>query len=309
MRSPSKRLSAALKGLKRLEGKLLFDVPMAGYATMGVGGRALCLYQPNTLDDLTAALKLCKEKNIKILVIGAGSNIIVSDGPIERLVIKLNSKFFTKIETAKCPDNEISCGAGASLARLCSAAEASSFSGCEFLVGIPGTVGGAIIQNAGAFGSSIADIIKDVKLIDKNGTIKILTKDTIRFEYRKSGLKDIIILGAAFRLKKDKRADIQKRISGYIRRRLTTQDYTAKSAGCVFKNPDGKGISAGALIDRCGLKGTTIGGASVSKRHANFIINRGSAKAKDILQLMALIKKRVKEKFRVSLEEEVEIIR
>jgi len=293
------------KGLKSLQGIVSFNVPMRRYTTIRTGGAAAALFQPESIEALADCLRLCKERRVSLLAIGAGSNIIVKDKGIDGLVIKLSSPFFRGVEAC---GTEIASGAGASLSKLSYIAERNSLGGLEFLAGIPGTVGGAIIQNAGAQGKSISGIIRDVKCIDRNGRLRTFKNRQIGFGYRESGLEKFIILGVTFKLRKRERNSIRKDTSSYIERRLLTQDYTSPSAGCIFKNPKARNLSAGELIERCGLKSKRIGDASVSGRHANFIVNRGHAQTKDILYLIALIKKRVRKNFGISLEEEVKII-
>lgn len=294
-----------LKELKKLRGRLTLQVPMARYTTMRVGGPAKALYQPESLKDLIDFVRLCKRKKISFLAIGSGSNIIVNDYGTKKILIRLTSPFFKKIEVGEL---KLSCGGGLLLSELLRIAEENSLGGAEFLVGIPGTVGGAIIQNSGAQEASISEIVKDIRVLDKDARVKILNRSEISFGYRRSGLDKFIIFGATFALKRMSRKDISRDISQYMKIRLSTQDYTAPSAGCIFKNPEGYGISAAELIDNCGLKGKRVGGACISERHANFIINRKNANAGDILRLIAHIKNRVNRQFGIRLEEEVKII-
>jgi len=296
---------SALKDAAGLKGKLSFMVPMSRYTTMRVGGAALAMYQPESLKDIIDFLRACEEKGIPLMPIGCGSNIIASDAGTKKVLIKLSAPFFRRIEVCK---EEVNCGSGVLLAELCSAAEKRSLGACEFLAGIPGTVGGAVFQNAGAHGRSMSDIIKDVKVVDAQGCVSILRRNTIDFSYRRSGLNGLIIVGATLALKKRAKKSIINDISRYMERRLTTQDYTAPSAGCIFKNPAASSLTAAQLIEGCGLKGRRVGGASVSKKHANFIINNGNARARDVLRLIGIIKKRVNAAYGVELKEEVEII-
>ena len=291
--------------LKKLKGKISFNVPMKRYTTMRVGGSAQAVYCPESINSLAECMQLSRKHNTPILAIGKGSNIIVKDRPVKKIFIRLSSPGFKRIEICK---TDVVCGAGASLASLCNFTEKNLLGGCEFLTGIPGTVGGAIAQNAGAQGNSISDIIKDIRYMDKQGKVRILKREDIDFSYRESGLDDYIIIGATFSLKKTDTRRIRNKTGRYIEKRLLTQDYTAPSAGCVFKNPKNARLTAAQMIDRCGLKGRMIGGACVSKKHANFIINKNKADAKDILSLIALIKKKVKMNFGVQLEEEVKIL-
>lgn len=297
--------SAILAELSALRGKIAFDVPMARHTTMHVGGPAFCLYQPDSVKDLIDAVRLCKLKKISFLAIGSGSNIIIKERGTKKFLIKLSSPFFKRIEICR---TDIACGGGVLLNELIHTAESNSLGGSEFLVGIPGTVGGSIMQNAGAHLGSISDIIKDVKILDRDGNARLLKRSQISFGYRSCSLDGAIIIGAIFSLKKSNKKNIKEKIAAYIEKRLSAQDYTAPSAGCIFKNPEGCKMSAGELIDRCGLKGAKIGGACISAKHANFILNKKNATAADVLRLIEFIKDKVRQRFGIMLEEEVKII-
>jgi UDP-N-acetylmuramate dehydrogenase len=203
--------------------------------------------------------------------------------------------------------NAIEAGSGLMLGQLILAAKNRGLSGLEFLAGIPGTLGGALVMNAGAWGRSISEIVEKVRVMDYNGTIKILERKEIKFAYRRSSLARYIILSARLKLAKKSKKEIAESIKQFLQCRRNTQDVSSPNAGCVFKNPAGK--SAGKLIDLCGLKGKRIGGACVSQRHANFILNKGNAGSGDVLKLMSLIRKRVKAQFKVNLEPEIKIWR
>ncbi len=293
------------KVFHNLDGRFIPNVVMKPYVTMRVGGPAKGLYIPKRIRDLKESVLLCKRDKISLQPLGNGSNIIVPDKGTRKIFVKLTSPFFKKV--AVCGNN-ITCGAGLSLNKFCNIAEKNGLGGAEFLVGIPGTIGGAIIQNAGAQQSEISDILKDIRCIDRSGNLIILMPQEAGFKYRLSSIKGLIIVSATFGLKRCKRATAQKKINRCIKERLLNQDYTAPSAGCVFKNPKTKKISAGRLIDRCGLKGARIGDAVVSCKHANFIINKGKATAKDILNLIQFIKKKVEMEEGVVLEQELEVI-
>jgi UDP-N-acetylmuramate dehydrogenase len=235
---------------------------------------------------------------------GAGSNILASDKGLDAAVFRLSAPFF---KTMNFNGRYLEAGGGASLNRLVTNCAKQGLSGAEFLVGIPGTVGGAIMMNAGQAkeGLSISDLIEDITVIDYNGKVNKIDKGKIRFGYRSSNLSRYIILGARLRLTKKNKKKIIKGMHKYILIRKKNQDYRYPSAGCIFKNPPG--YSAGRLIELCGLKGRCIGAAAVSLKHANFIINKAGAGASDVLKLMYLIKKEVKDKFKISLKPEVKI--
>ncbi|MCM8796169.1 MAG: UDP-N-acetylmuramate dehydrogenase [Candidatus Omnitrophica bacterium] len=294
---------------KDLKIKIRFDVPLDKYTTFKIGGPAKYFLEPKNTEELIRAVKLLKRYpprakggKLPILILGSGSNILVMDKGIEAVVIHLNSAYFKKISLKK--GQRLQVGSGARLSRILSFSRRHNLSGLEFLAGIPGTLGGAIMMNAGIPDKTIADRIENVTVMDYNGRIKTLAKKEIKFTYRSSNLSKYIILSATLKLSKDKNS-VKEKIKYYLKKRYLTQDLMYPSAGCIFKNPPGE--SAGRLIDLCGLKGKRIHDACISKRHANFILNLGKARAKDVLRLIRLVKKKVKKKFHINLEPEIKI--
>lgn len=285
-----------------LKGKVRHRELLKHHTTFRIGGSAKYFIEPKDVDDLKLLLHLLKRYKINFLVIGEGSNILASDKGVDGVVLRLSSPDFKKIIIR---ENRVEVGAGYLLNKLISQAKKHGLSGPEFLVGIPATVGGALMMNAGAWGKSIADLVEKVNVMDYNSKIRTLNKKKIRFGYRRSGLEKYIILSVHLKLKKENKALIQNRIKEYFHKRLAAQDLSRPSAGCIFKNPAGD--SAGRLIDLCGLKGKKIGSAFVSCKHANFILNLGKARTRDVLKLMALIKKEVKKKFNVTLKPEIKL--
>jgi UDP-N-acetylmuramate dehydrogenase len=291
------------KNLKK-PGKL--SEPLKNHTTFKIGGPARLFFRPDNLEELRQVVGNARKRALKVLVLGAGSNLLVSDQGVRAAVIKLDSPAFRK--TAKIK-NILEAGAGKPLNQLLAYCGAHGLSGLEFLSGIPGTVGGALIMNAGvSLGAkklAIGDLVQSVRVLDHNSGIKILKRRKLKFGYRRSNLAKYIILSACFKLiPKDKRA-VQDNIAGYLARRRNTQDYSRPNAGCVFKNPQGD--SAGKLIDACGLKGKKINGAVVSSKHANFILNEKKCSADDVLALVKLIRKEVKKKYNILLEPEIKI--
>lgn len=262
--------------------------------------------EPADIKDLQILLKAALEKNISLRIIGAGSNVLVSSQGLKGIVAKLNSPIFKKISIK---NQVVDAGAGASLRELINSTQEKGLAGLQFLVGIPGTVGGALVANAGVNverkSYSIGDLVEEITVMDYNGRLRTLNKKQIRFGYRSSNLSKYIILSARLRLKKGDRQNISQDIQGLMGYRRRTQELSRPSAGCIFKNPMTR--SAGSLIDLCGLKGTRKGDACVSSKHANFIVNLGDAQACDVLKLMDLIQKKVREKFGVILEPEIKI--
>jgi len=275
--------------------------PIAKYTTFGIGGPADLFYEAKTREELVRAVRLAQKLNISFFILGAGSNILVADEGLRGFVIAVcNTKFKIQKEDSKF---KIIAGAGMKLTELVGVAADRGLTGLEFAAGIPGTVGGAVRGNAGAWQQSIGDFVSSVKIIDESGEFKSLKKEECRFSYRDSRFKrsNEIILEVNFCLRKGDRKLIKKKIDEYISER-SGQPKEA-SAGCVFVNP--KPQPAGYLIDQCGLKGKKIGDAQISPKHANFIINLGKATADDVLQLIKIAKEEVKKKFGIELKEEI----
>jgi UDP-N-acetylmuramate dehydrogenase len=287
---------------KDLKSKVKPNEPLKQHTTFKIGGRAKFFIEPKDTSDLKLILKLLKKYQISPFIIGAGSNILVSDKVIDGAVLCLNSPYFRKI---RFKNNLLEAGSGMMLNKIVSLAQRCSLGGIEFLVGIPGTLGGALVMNAGVSGKSIADLVEKVMVMDYNGKIKTLDKSQLKFGYRSSNLAKYIILGAQLKLIKKNKKIIKQNLEKYLIYRLLTQDLSRPSAGCIFKNL--KRYAAGKLIDLCGLKGKRIGDAGVSLKHANFILNLKAAKATDVIRLMQLIQKKVKARFNINLEPEIKI--
>ena len=281
--------------------KILFDEPMKKHTGYGVGGCARYYAQIDSLFALNSLISLAKQHKVKYKVIGNGTNLLVSDLGFDGIIIdtkRLSDVFFKR--------EQIKAMAGAKLEKLMQFALDNRLSGLEALAGIPATVGGAIVMNAGAFGHNISDYIQTVETLD-GGKIKSYDKEECKFGYRTSrflGKKEVVI-SATFDLIEGDREKIASSIKSYKDLRRMVQP-EGKSCGSVFKNP--KPFSAGALIEKAGLKGKRIGGAFVSEKHANFIITSSKARAKDVYELIEQIKQKVKDAFGVELCEEVECV-
>jgi UDP-N-acetylmuramate dehydrogenase len=288
-----------------LGGRFIPGALMRPYTTIRVGGPAIGVYYPKDTQDLKRFILLCAKKRISVLPIGGGSNIIITAKGLNNIFLKLSAPYFTGI---RLQGDDINCGAGVTVNSLINFAEKHYLSGIEFLAGIPATVGGAVFQNAGIHSRDVSCILKGIECLDLDGKISCLNRGDIDFGYRNSGLQDIVILSARFRCRKAGKRLIRDNIKRHLERRLLTQDYTAPSAGCVFKNPDNTDMGAGEMIDRCNLKGKRIGDAQVSARHANFILNKGHASPEDIVRLILFVKKRVRSVYGVNLETEIRII-
>ena len=306
---------------KIIKGKVRFNELLSGHTTFKIGGPADIWIEPNDLNDLSKIVRFAKEKHLKVFIIGNGSNLLVKDKGYRGIAIKLNAPFFKKIEFN---DEKVTVGSGLDLYRLVDITKNKNLSGCEFLVGIPGTVGGALVTNVGVSWTSnlrdkrasIADLIEEVDVLTLNGRTKTLKKKNLKFDYRSSDLSKYIIISAKLKLKFKKQSQINKTIEGFIKYRNSTQKIKRANAGCIFKNPvhlnrnisGADRLTAAKLIDLSGLKGRRVGDASVSRKHANFIVNQGRAKAVDISRLIKIIQNRVKEKFNIYLEPEIKIV-
>ena len=287
--------------LETTNAKITFDEPMRKHTGYGVGGCARYYAQIDSLYSLNNLITLAKQHKVNYKVIGSGTNILVSDLGFDGLIIdtkRLSDVFFKR--------EQVKAMAGAKLEKLLQFAIDNKLSGLEALAGIPATVGGAIVMNAGAFGHNISDNIETVETLD-GGKIKVYDKSGCKFGYRTSRFlnKNEVVISATFNLSSGDREKIIDGIKSYKDLRRSIQP-SGKSCGSVFKNP--KPFSAGALIEQAGLKGYSMGGAIVSEKHANFIITSSKAKARDVYQLITTIKQKVKDAFGVELCEEVECV-
>ncbi len=280
--------------------KINKNIKLSKFTSYKIGGPADYLTIVETEAELIDAIKFASKKNIPWVVLGKGSNVLVSDNGFSGLTI------INKLCSFKILEDKLTIGSGYSLVAMVNKLARDGFSGFEGLCGIPGTVGAAIVGSAGAWGYEISDNLISIRVYDiKNKKVKNIKKNKIKFEYRKSNLENIIILSANFNLQKNDIEKIQEKIKLFIKKRIEKQPI-GFSCGSFFKNPEG--YSAGELIDKCGLKGLKIGGAIVSEKHGNFIINSDGAKAKDIIDISKIIKNKVKKEFKIVLEEEIKYI-
>ncbi|AZV55381.1 UDP-N-acetylmuramate dehydrogenase [Clostridium sp. AWRP] len=279
------------------------DEPMKEHTSFRVGGPVDILVTPKKFQEVVDVITLCKEHNIPYYIMGNGSNLLVKDGGIRGIMIKL-----IKLNEVKVEDNKIITGSGVSLKDISTTALNNKLSGFEFACGIPGSVGGAVTMNAGAYNGEISHIVESAKVIDNEGKIKILDRKQLELEYRSSSILKYkyTVLEVTFNLEHGDYEKIKNRVEDLNRRRNEKQPLEYPSAGSTFKRPDG--YFAAKLIEDSGLKGKSVGDAQVSEKHSGFIINRGSATAKDILDLIAIVQHKVKEKFNVDLYTEVRVI-
>ncbi len=315
--------------LKSVFPNLRSNVSLRDYSTFKIGGEAKYFLTIRTKDELIKVVELARKNNLPLFILGGGSKLLISDKIFNGLVIKvLNSEF-------KVSNSEIFAEAGLLTTKLTDVALENSLAGLEWLKGIPGTVGGAIRGNAGAFGGSMKNVVSFIEIFDKEKEkIKILKNKDCKFNYRTSVFEknpNLIILSCAIQLKKGKKKEIEQKMKEYLNQRIKIQPLNFPSAGSIFKNYtltksdisnfnkkllkefpglekfiEKRIIPAGYLIDKCSLKGKQIGGAKISEKHANFIVNFNDAKAKDVKKLIELIKNKVKNKFKIILEEEIQ---
>ncbi len=287
--------------LKRELGKRLrLNEPLGKHTSFKIGGPGDLFYEVETEEEIIRVIEIVRELGIPYFILGGGSNLLVNDKGFRGMVIKIENRKW-RIENEK-----VIAGAGAPLARLVEEAASHSLSGLEFAVGIPGTIGGAVVGNSGLTDRAIGDVVKTVKVLDKNGSLIVLNNSKCQFGYRSSIFQKKLatILEVVLKLKKRNEKEIREKMQQYLDKRKNQPRET--SAGSIFKNPSGE--SAGELIEKVGLKAERIGQAQISSKHANWIINLGGASCQDVLKLIALAKKKVKEKFGIELEEEIEIV-
>lgn len=279
------------------------DEPMKNHTTFRIGGPADCLVTPETIEELEQVLAIVNASKTPFFILGNGSNLLVGDNGIEGVVIKI----FQNLNQFTIEGNQIKAQAGVLLSKLGVAAKEASLTGFEFAAGIPGTLGGAVVMNAGAYGGEMKDIIKNVQVMDYNGNIKELSCEEMDFSYRHSviGEKPYIVIGATIELQKGNQTDIVAKMEELALARRTKQPLEFPSAGSTFKRPEG--YFAGKLIQDANLRGYCVGDAQVSEKHCGFVINKGSATAKDVLQLIEDVQEKVQKEFGVQLEPEVRL--
>jgi UDP-N-acetylmuramate dehydrogenase len=299
----TRRKETCKKLFEALGDRLKTDVALAPYTTFGIGGKADFFYPAAKPDELIDAVLTAQKLKVRFFFLGGGSNILVSDSGFKGLVI------LNQCRNIMVDQNTVTCQSGAILRDVIEQACRYSLSGLEFAVGIPGTVGGAIWGNAGAFGKSVGEVLSKAVILTEMGEIKEVEKDYFRFAYRESRLKTTgeVLLSATFALEKGDKKEIAEKIKENLKEREEKLPLREKSAGCFFKNvvQGDRRISAGLLLDQIGAKGMQVGDAKVSARHANILINAKSAKAQDVRKLACELKKKVKEKFGIKLEKEV----
>lgn len=286
-------------------GDILENEPMYKHTTLKVGGPARFFIEVHDVEGLQRGVAFCREKQVKHMIIGRGSDLLFSDKEYEGVIFSL-SKYFNKVAFNGL---EIKAQAGVSMIYLAYEAAKVGLSGFEFMGGIPGTIGGGIYMNAGAYKYCFADVFTSAVILNEKNELITLNKEEMKFGYRKSILqqhKDWILIEATFTMNPKDPQEIIAVLDKRKEKRMSTQPWNFASAGSVFRNPDGK--SAWQYIDECGLRGYEIGGAQVSPKHSNFIVNNGYASAKDVLELILLVEKTVFDRFKVELQKEIILV-
>ena len=284
--------------------RVLFEEPMSRHTTFRIGGPAEVFLMPESYGQIQKILKLCQKEKIPFFILGNGSNLLVSDSGYRGVIIQMDRN----MGEIRLEGNEIRACAGALLSSIAAAAKKASLTGFEFAGGIPGTLGGAVMMNAGAYGGEMKDVLKEVTVMDAEGDIIVLPADKLEMGYRTSIIKTAgyLVLEAVISLEKGREEEIQAKMKELADRRVEKQPLEFPSAGSTFKRPEG--YFAGKLIMDSGLGGYRIGGAQVSEKHCGFVINRGGATAAQVTELMEQVRARVKERFGVDLEPEVKRI-
>jgi UDP-N-acetylmuramate dehydrogenase len=278
------------------------DEPLAPYTWFRLGGPAEFFAVPTSVDQLQALVRRCHETQTPVRLLGGGSNVLVRDEGVSGVVMQLSSPAFDEIKIEK---RTLTAGGGAKLGHAISMSVREGLAGLEALVGIPGTIGGALHGNAGSHGGDIGQWTARATVMTRRGEILERARDELVFAYRESSLDELAIISAQFELEADDPEQLTKRMQTQWIIKKANQPLGHQSAGCIFKNP--RGMSAGMLIDQAGLKNTRYGQAVVSDRHANFIVAEAGAKSADVLQLIEVVRERVSDRLGIDLETEIEI--
>lgn len=284
--------------------KIEKDISLSTLTTYKTGGIAKLVVYPNNINNLKQMLKLIHKYNIKYFILGKGSNTLFSDKEFNGVIIKLD-----KLNNFKIKQTELYVESGMILSKLVQASVKNELTGLEFAIGIPGTIGGAIYMNAGAYGNNMSNIVKSVIVLNEKFQIKEIPLEELKFDYRYSIFQDnknLICVAANIKLEHGNHDEIASKIKENLLKRKNSQPLEYPSAGSVFRNPEGN--YAGKIIEELGLKGKNIGGAEISTKHANFIINKNNASSSDILNLIKLVQKEVKDKYKIDLKLEQQLV-
>jgi UDP-N-acetylmuramate dehydrogenase len=292
-----------------IRGRVKASEKLSGHTSLKIGGRAMLWVEPEYTADLRKVLKFVKSKSMPMFVMGNGSNVLAGDGGFKGVVVNLRSASFMKV---RFRSSVVRVGAGYSLQKLVRGACDRGLAGLESLVGIPGTVGGAVYMNAGGWNNPVyrnmGRFVRSVKVMDHAGSVKIIRKKDLVFGYRSSNLDKYIILEVELGLEKGDRNSLIASCGKFLRIKKEKQVLDRPNAGCFFKNPENSQFTCGQMVDMLKLKGKKIGGAEISRKHANFIINNGGATCGDVLELVNFVKGNVRKNYGIDLELEVKIL-
>ncbi len=279
-----------------------YDEPLAPYTWLKIGGPAQYFVEPRDVDELERVIRACTADDIPVRLLGGGSNLLVRDEGVGGAVLKLTAPAFAEVTVS---GTEVHAGGGALLSRVVSHSVQAGLAGLEALVGIPGTVGGALHGNAGGKNGDIGQFVKSVSVMTAQGERCRRTEDELSFGYRSSSINELVVIDVELALSEDDPAEITRRMRKLWILKKSSQPFSFQSAGCVFKNP--RGLSAGALIEQSGLKGTQVGQCVVSERHGNFLVANEGARSSDALRLIELVRTKVRETHGIDLELEIEV--
>ncbi len=294
--------------VQRFKGKVLFNVLMSEYTSLLIGGPADVMAFPRDEGDLKELLSFASSKNYPVLILGSGTNLLVRDGGIRGLVVNM-TEGFKDITWQEETDKTAACiaGAGLSLAKMVSVCIERGLTGLEFASGIPGTLGGAVIMNAGAYGHEMKDVVEGVEILDRKGKKGFLSRSDLDFSYRSADIPEgSVVVRVHLSFEKEDSGEIKKRIKNYTEKRKRTSDIRLPNAGSIFKNP--RGHIAGKLVEEAGLKGVRSGDVKISEVHGNYIVNLGNARASDVLSIISLIRDKIYSTRGVVLEPEIKVV-
>jgi UDP-N-acetylmuramate dehydrogenase len=290
------------KSIEQFSEILQRDVSLADLTWLRTGGPADYLLTPRTESELLAVVSACRSDSLPIHILGCGSNLLVRDAGVRGAVIRIAHPLLSEI---RIDGTSVEAGAAALLSSVITEATRAGLGGVEHLVGIPGTIGGAVVGNSGGRSGDIGQLIRSVRVLTQAGEVAIRRGDELSFSYRRSSIQDLVLLSAELALHRDDTDELMKRMRKNWIMKRSTQPLADQSAGCIFRNP--RGLSAGALIEQCGLKNASVGKARISDRHANFIVTESGATSADIELLIARVQSAVAAKYSVELELEIQV--
>ncbi len=276
--------------------------PLSQHTWLRLGGPAQYFVTPRTEAELLEVITTCRSQQLPIHILGSGSNLLVREAGVQGVVVRVVEPLLGEV---RIEGTSLTAGGGTLLSHVVAEAVRAGLGGIEYLVGIPGTIAGAVVGNSGGRTGDIGQLITSVRVLTQDNEIAVRRGDELSFSYRRSSIQDLLILSATLELIRDDSEELTRRMRKNWIMKRSTQPLADQSAGCIFRNP--RGLSAGSLIEQCGLKGLSVGKARISERHANFIVTESGATSKDVEQLISRIQKAVAEKFAVSLELEIKV--